>query len=164
MRRRKVTPPSTNPDRAPEQDQDTLRLFFGPAPLLDGEDTADYNGLHKRVTAAVRPTDILEEIWVRDAVDLTWEIFRLRRLKVALFNANADGDSDEAASKWLAKNVDIVDRVDLMIARAEARRNAMLREVDRHRAVFSHSQRRSVTQIEEGNYRLIEDNSPKRFS
>jgi hypothetical protein len=73
--------------------------LFGPAPLLDGEDTAHYDELHARVRAA---------IWCATPIDLTWEVLRLRRLKVALFNANADGDSDEDASNprtsilWIA--------------------------------------------------------------
>ena len=45
--------------------------FFGPAPLLDGEDPAAYDELLARVSGAVKPSDILEEIWVRDVVDLT---------------------------------------------------------------------------------------------
>jgi len=163
MIRRKVTSRSTNPDPATKPDPRTLP-FLGPAPLLDGEDTAAYKKLHKRVIAAVRPTDILEEIWVRDAVDLTWEIFRLRRLKAALFNADADGDSDEAAARWLSTNLDTVDRIDLMIARAEARRNMTMREVDRHRAVLSHNLQRRVTQIEEGGHQLIEDKSHNQLS
>ena len=31
----------------------------------------------RSVSNAVRPTDFLEEIWVRDVVDVTWKIFRL---------------------------------------------------------------------------------------
>jgi hypothetical protein len=55
-----------------------------------------------------------------------------------------------------------VDRIDLMVARAEARRNAMVREIDRHRAVFSYHLRRSVAQIENGDYQVIEDKSTER--
>jgi hypothetical protein len=58
--------------------------FFGPAPLLDGEDSAAYDELLARVSGAVKPSDILEEIWVRDVVDLVWEALRLRRLKANL--------------------------------------------------------------------------------
>jgi hypothetical protein len=57
---------------------------LGPAPLLDGEGPADYADLLTRVLAAVKPADILEQIFVRDVVDLTWEELRLRRLKAAL--------------------------------------------------------------------------------
>lgn len=165
MNRIKVKPPSANRARALERDRHSLP--FGPPPLLDGEDAAVYDDLYARVAAAVRPADILEEIWVRDTVDLTWEVFRLRRLKVALFPPIVDEEPDEDvpdedASDWLFKNVDIVDRIDLMIARAEARRNAMLHEVDRHRAVVAHNLRRSVAQIEGDDYRVIEDKSPER--
>jgi hypothetical protein len=35
----------------------------------------------------LKPSDIVEEIWVRDVVDLTWEIFRGRRVKNCLVAA-----------------------------------------------------------------------------
>ena len=54
---------------------------FGPAPLIEGEDGAAYDELLARVSTAINPADILEDIWVRDLVDLLWEILRLRRLK-----------------------------------------------------------------------------------
>jgi hypothetical protein len=62
---------------------------FGPAPLTEGEDAAAYDELLLRISAAVRPHDIFEEIWVRDIVDLVWEAFRLRRLKAGLMTAGA---------------------------------------------------------------------------
>src|SRR5580704_8839469 len=62
---------------------------FGPAPLIEGEDAAAYDELLVRISAAVRPHDIFEEIWVRDIVDLVWEAFRLRRLKACVMTAGA---------------------------------------------------------------------------
>ena len=62
---------------------------FGPPPLLEGEDVAAYDELLARVSEGVQPNDILEEIWVRDIVDLVWETLRLRRMKAAFFSANA---------------------------------------------------------------------------
>ena len=47
--------------------------IFGPAPLLDGEDASAYDELLASVSSAVKPTDIIEKILVRDGVDLTWE-------------------------------------------------------------------------------------------
>jgi hypothetical protein len=86
---------------------------FGPPPLLGGEDAAAYNELLVRVSAAVKPTDIVEEIWVRDIVDLAWEVFRLRRIKAGLLAAAtqneikrvlakflSDGDAQEVARDW----------------------------------------------------------------
>src|SRR5271155_3369741 len=55
-----------------------------PAPLLPGERQADYLGVAARIAAIAQPKDAIEEFLTRDVVDLTWEIFRLRRLKAAL--------------------------------------------------------------------------------
>jgi hypothetical protein len=44
--------------------------LFGPAPLFEGEDTAAYDELLVRISETVKPADIVEEIWVRDIVDL----------------------------------------------------------------------------------------------
>jgi hypothetical protein len=63
--------------------------FFGPPPLLDGEDPAAYDDLLSRVSGAVKPADIIEEMWVGDVVNLTWEVQRLRQLKAKLLNVNA---------------------------------------------------------------------------
>jgi hypothetical protein len=52
-----------------------------PAPLLPGEDRAEYAKLTSQFLATAKPTDFIEEILARDAIDLSWEIFRLRRLK-----------------------------------------------------------------------------------
>ena len=52
--------------------------IFGPPPLLDGESQEVYDTLLARVTGAVSPKDIIEEIWVHDIVNLVWEILRLR--------------------------------------------------------------------------------------
>src|SRR5215813_13972974 len=79
--------PSITPTSPPER---AGRLALsGPPPLLEGEDTAAYDELLVRISGAVKPADILEEIWVRDIVDLVWEAFRLRRLKANLTTAVA---------------------------------------------------------------------------
>ena len=92
---------------------------FGPPPLLGGEDAAAYNELLVRVSAAVKPTDIVEEIWVRDIVDLAWEVFRLRRIKAGLLAAAtqneikrvlaeylSDADAQELARNWTLNDKD----------------------------------------------------------
>ena len=61
--------------------------IFGPAPILEGEDSAAYVELLARVSGDVKPTDIVEEIWIHDVVNLTWEIFRCRRLRTSLIAA-----------------------------------------------------------------------------
>jgi hypothetical protein len=61
--------------------------FLGPPPLLKGEDPAVYNDLLARITGALKPADIVEEIWVREIVDLTWEAQRWRRLRDAFIES-----------------------------------------------------------------------------
>ena len=64
----------------------SLDDFLGPAPLLEGEDRAAYIGLLEEVRRQVTPKDTIEKIYVRDVVDLTWELMRSRRIKVALLH------------------------------------------------------------------------------
>jgi hypothetical protein len=77
----------------------TLDHFFGSPPLLEGEDAAAYEKVLAGVSNSVRPTDFVEEIWVRDAVDVIWNIFRLRRIEAAFLSAKVwDDVNDEASS------------------------------------------------------------------
>jgi hypothetical protein len=55
--------------------------------VFDGEDSAGYDDLLARVSGAIKPADIIEEIWIRDIVALTWEALRLRRARAALLAA-----------------------------------------------------------------------------
>jgi hypothetical protein len=178
--------------------------LFGPPPLIEGEDAAAYDELLTRISTAVKPADILEDIWVRDIADLVWEAFRLRRLKVNLMTATAHqglravlaplvnwSERDSLAEAWAARKpsaiervdkvlasagltvdavmaetlslkLDDIERIDRMIAMAEARRNAILREVDRHRETLSQNLRRAVEQVEDGQLRVIENTSVNR--
>ena len=60
--------------------------LFGPPPILEGEEADAYNEILDRVFAAVAPTDFIEEIWVRDLVDVTWTMLRWRRLLAVLLS------------------------------------------------------------------------------
>ncbi len=60
---------------------------LGPPPLIEGEDGVAYNQFHGGVAASVKPKDFLEEIWVRDIADLSWEVLRLRRIKAQLLKS-----------------------------------------------------------------------------
>jgi hypothetical protein len=62
--------------------------IFGPPPLLEGEDAALYEELLGRMCAAVKPLDIIDEMFVVDVVFLEWEIVRWRRLKLNRLQAS----------------------------------------------------------------------------
>jgi hypothetical protein len=58
--------------------------LFGPPLLLEGEDAAAYEEFLARVYAAVKPVDVIDEMFIADIVALEWEILRWRRLKSTL--------------------------------------------------------------------------------
>ena len=60
-----------------------LGSLFAKRPLVLGETEADYDTLLAKVTATVKPADIVEAMWVKDVVDLMWEAQRLRRLRAS---------------------------------------------------------------------------------
>ena len=61
-----------------------LGELLGPPPLLPSESLVDYEDLKARLRAKIAPQDVLEEIWLRDILDLQWEVLRMRRLKSRL--------------------------------------------------------------------------------
>jgi len=131
-------------------------------------------------------------------VDLTLEVFRLRRLTANLIKANeyqglretlaplvGRSQAETLAEGWAARKSDVIEevnktltsagltndtilaqtfslkvndieRIQNMIALAEARRNATLREIDRHRQTLGQKLRRAAQQIEDGEFRVIE--------
>jgi hypothetical protein len=105
--------------------------LFGAPPLVGGEDAAAYDALLARVAHAVAPADVLEEMWVRDVVDLAWEALRLRRLKALLLTAAAPeglaaaltgligaAPARELADAWATGGRRAARQVDKVLARA----------------------------------------------
>jgi hypothetical protein len=64
----------------------------------------------------------------------------------------------------LSLKLDDIDRIDRMIATAEGRRNAILREIDRHRTTWGQNVRRAVQQIEAAEIKVIETKPAKNNS
>jgi hypothetical protein len=62
---------------------DRHRLFGAP-PILEGEDAAAYDELFGRMCSAIKPVDVIDEMYMADVVALEWEILRWRRLKFNL--------------------------------------------------------------------------------
>jgi hypothetical protein len=174
-------------------------IAIAPAPLLPGEKEADYAAAARRIVGVSRPKDAIEEIFIRDVIDLTWEILRLRRVKAGILRASmgvgvrqalpevgyfyfegntlsqnwAAGDAnareevgailakagltlDEVTAKTLESKIDVFERVDRMLASAEARRNNALRETDRHREAAGGATRRAIDEVEDAEFRDVE--------
>ena len=55
--------------------------LFGPPLLIEGEDAAAYDQLLDRICAAVKPVDIIDEIFIADVVPSEWEVLRLPEME-----------------------------------------------------------------------------------
>ena len=128
--------------------------MFGPPPLLEGEDAAAYDELLARVSAAANPSDVIHEIWVRDVVDLTWEILRWRRLK------KKDLEVLSVTSVTLSNYyMDLLEKIvvlDRLTTIAETRRNNALREIERHRTALAQTLRNKNRDVEDTELKAIE--------
>jgi hypothetical protein len=240
-----------------------LLTLFGEPQLLEGEDATAYDELLAGIRAAVRPVDIVEEMFIADVVALEWEVLRWRRLKLGLIRARVlealeaflqknldydlyrddvvevltevlqdnlpqaqqkdtqmlayqcaqnepdavdrvtrilagldrnldiflddvraektkelmqeygqrDSDAirlvnqclasagvsfDSVVADALGEQFDYIERIDHLNTVAEHRRNAALREIDRRRAALGEAVRRSVQEVEEGDFKVIE--------
>ena len=80
-----------------------------------------------------------------DAVNLVDELLTEAGKSMEAFMADA-----------LANRLDSTERIDRLISIAENRRNASLHEIERRRAVLGETLRRSVQEIEDGEFEVIE--------
>ncbi len=67
--------------------------IFDFRPVLKQEKLSDYEALLTHVADHVKPQDIIEKIWLKDTVDLTWECIRWRRLVTKSLNMEIIGNS-----------------------------------------------------------------------
>jgi hypothetical protein len=82
MQNAKPLPPSlASPLGSSATDVVDRVIAIAAAPLLPGEKEADYAAIAGRIVVVSRPRDAIEEFLIRDVIDLTWEILRLRRVK-----------------------------------------------------------------------------------
>jgi hypothetical protein len=78
------------------------------------------------------------------------------RKKVEAILTKAGLTIDEATAKTLERKIDVFERIDRILASAEARRNNALREIDRHREAAGAAVRRAIDEVEDVEFRDIE--------
>ena len=115
---------------APVSAHPVALAFTAPAPTVPGEDASTYDDLRARIFAAVKPADILEELWVRDIVAVVWDVVRLRRFKATLLAACAQegmakvlhslGETQPVGTsmRWAARDEAAVAQVNARLAAA----------------------------------------------
>ena len=183
-----------------------IAAIAGPPPLTaaERERAAGYDELLARVSETLQPSDVLEHIWIRDIVDLAWDVFRLRRMKVDLVSAAswegmakvleplceghlaiargwarradwamprvealfaaAEVTPGMLAAQTFAVRLGEIERVDRLLASAEARRNNALREIDLHRASFGLRLRHALQTVEDAEFNEIAPSGPAQES
>jgi hypothetical protein len=103
---------------------------IAPPPLIRDDTAAPYAALLAHIIAEVKPHGIVEHIWVRDFVDLAFEVVRLRGLKADLVTASAgeglskvlrDLGADDyfgLAKRWHAREPEAIAAVEAALAAA----------------------------------------------
>ena len=108
--------------------------------------------------------DILDGAKRRKAKELVQEYVRREPNAVTqvleLFT-DAGESMDSLTAKALAGHLDDIERFDRQTTIAESRRNVSLHEIDRRRAVLGETLRRSVQEIEDGEFEAIETTPAK---
>ena len=66
-----------------------IEVLFGVPPLLSTEDPRLYREMLDRFAGSVEPRNVIEWLWVKDIVDLYWEIARLRRYRALMIEKGA---------------------------------------------------------------------------
>ncbi len=119
------------PASPPAPTRTPCRALLGPRPLIDGEDGTNYGVILERISADVAPEDFVEEMWVRNVVDLVWESVRLRRLKSHLLHAAAHeglarvltplldwASARQLSRKWASGDEEAICEVERLLGRA----------------------------------------------
>ena len=138
-----------------------IREIWGDPPLLRNESAETYEMLARQISQAVGPTDVIEWVWVKDILDLSWEIRRLRRFKTILIELEritkedkfqAYFETEPGETRLFLNNLDHWEKIDNLLAVAEARRAVALREIERRRASLAERLRTASKALIEGEY------------
>jgi hypothetical protein len=117
------------------------------ASVFQSEDSEAYKRLWLEIAKSLRPTDIIEWLWIKDVLDFSWEIFRLRRVK-----AEFGPDFGFVQSDHFRDGLERYKVLDALLAASEARRIAVLREIERRRHNVASRLRRLSDDIVDGEF------------
>ena len=109
-----------------------------------------YKGLTETLSPLVgrSQAETLAEGWAARTSDVVEEVNKIL--------TSAGLTTDSILAQTFSLKVNDIERLEHMMALAEARRNATLREIDRHRQTLGQKLRRAAQQLEDGQFRVIE--------
>jgi hypothetical protein len=115
-------------------------------PDLGGEQDGAYKALWIDIANDIEPSNVIEWLWINDILELSWEIRRLRRFKREVsernFYVTSGSDFDQALGQYKKLNE--------LESSAEARRNAVFREIEWRRSALAGRIRKASDTIIEG--------------
>jgi hypothetical protein len=136
-----------------------VQMWLDNPPLLASEDPKLYYSLLRQVAKFVEPEGIIEWLWLKDVVDLSWEIQRLRRFKTDFIEEEGSRRFDrwsDANTKLVTivirDGLDYYERADKLVASLESRRNAVLREIEIRRDSLAQRIRKTSDEIIDGKF------------
>ena len=134
-----------------------MRLFdlLGAPTVARGEDGEQYCRFVTAIIRSVSPDDVGDLLYLRDLIDLEWDVLRYRSAKAALINdqsskpwtMNLDSnDNDDAtrSARAIIGDVPKLRQLDLMIESSEMRRDRAYRELERRRASLAKRMRQAA--------------------
>ena len=135
-----------------------IEVLFGVPPLLSTEDPRLYWEMLDRFAGFVEPRNVFEWLWVKDLVDLCWEIDRLRRFKKLLIDKELDDEGEKAAGPEIeADSIHLLsnllpsyETIDKLLVANEVRRDRILRELELRRERIAPLLRKASDQMIEG--------------
>ncbi|MGB9155536.1 MAG: hypothetical protein WCB20_03530, partial [Chthoniobacterales bacterium] len=75
--------------------------------------------------------------------------------------ADASVGIDDLMVEEFVERLDTIEHIDHLTAIAENRRNTMLGEIDRRRTVLDEAQRRSIKEVEDVEFQVVDPTPPK---
>jgi hypothetical protein len=150
--------------------------LWGKPPVLPHEDPEVYNKLWLEIAKSIGPTDFIEWLWIKDILDLSWEIRRLRGFKAGLAEkcrrdrieriisrGRREGDtpavaelaeleSEASVAGMFVEDMSRYERIDELLVSQESRRNAVLREIERRRESVASRLRKASDDIIDGEF------------
>ena len=124
----------------------SIEKIWGTPDLLCGEDGAAYKALWIDIANDIEPSNVIEWLWINDILELSWEIRRLRSFKKQVIDRSFGGATGDYFNEALVQ----YKKLDVLEGAAEARRNAVFRQIEWRRTILAGQIRKASDTIIEG--------------
>jgi hypothetical protein len=140
-----------------------IKELWGSPPILRSENVETYYRLAAHFARTVKPHDIIEWFWLKDILDLTYNVCRLHRFKADIIECKhcemapfrprgeCSGERSEEAQVFLENSTDF-ERIERMLAMLEVRRNKIISDIEGRRIDLAWQLRKASDSIIEGEF------------